>query len=651
MRNQLLRLLLLRSHASSQPRISQVHHLCSFTSPLLHPRAPSVTLEPFALRRHFASSPELAVEPPKPPSDQAILLGDIFAEPGKSNDEIKLDLDRKNIFVTHDLIVSVLKNRDTAPDVAKRIFDWVLESQGEKLSSKSYNLMLGILGGNGFVKETWDMIGIMRKKGYGVVKGAFTRISEKFEKDGLTDDVEKLKDLYARGSASCEKNDASGENGFEEVCSKVSKIIRREVWGDDVEKQLQELDVGFSSDLVTRVLENLEMEPNKALIFFRWVQESGSFKHDQRSFNAMARVLSKEEHTQKFWRVVNEMRSEGHDMERETYINILERFVKRKMLQDAVDLYEFSMLGGNKPSVQDCTFLLKKIVVSKELDMDLFLKVVQVFKANGNILTNANLDAIIKSLTSVGRMTECNRILAAMEEAGYVPTGSSRSNIAFKLTRGGKTREATDLMEKMVASEHNSDYSTWMSLIKGYCVARDLDEACNSFREMVDKEGASSAGPALDFLVGTYCRKNRPLDAYNFLVEMVIGKGLSPWHTTYKALTSKLLAKKHFKQALGVMDMMKHQGYPPDLDSFVGYLSRTGRADDAVIFSQAMTSKRFPATSVFLRLFQAYLKAGRRTEAQDFLSKCPRYIRNHADVLNLFCSTQSGVTRTAAVAV
>ncbi|KAK4393247.1 Pentatricopeptide repeat-containing protein, mitochondrial [Sesamum angolense] len=263
MRNQLLRLLLLRSHASSQPRISQVHHLCSFTSPLLHPRAPSVTLEPFALRRHFASSPELAVEPPKPPSDQAILLGDIFAEPGKSNDDIKLDLDRKNIVVTHDLIVSVLKNRDTAPDVAKRIFDWVLESQGEKLSSKSYNLMLGILGGNGFVKETWDMIGIMKKKGYGVVKGAFTRISEKFEKDGLTDDVEKLKDLYARGSASCEKNDASGEKGFEEVCSKVSKIIRREVWGDDVEKQLQELDVGFSSDLVTRVLENLEMEPIK----------------------------------------------------------------------------------------------------------------------------------------------------------------------------------------------------------------------------------------------------------------------------------------------------------------------------------------------------------------------------------------------------
>ncbi|KAI3452151.1 hypothetical protein Pfo_008816 [Paulownia fortunei] len=651
MKNQWLRLLLLRCHTPSQPYISQVQHLRSFTSSLLHPRAPHVTPKPFALRHHFTSSPELAVEPPKPPSDQAILLADIFAKPGRSNDEIKLDLDFKNVVVTHDLILSVLGNPDTDPDVAKRVFDWVLESQSEKLSSKSYNLMLGILGGSGFVKETWDMIGIMKIKGYGVSKGTFVKISEKFQKDGLNGDVEKLKELYASGSASCKKNEGSKENVVEKVCSRISYIIRREVWGDDVEKQLQELDVEFSSDLLTRVLENLKMEPNKALIFFRWVQESGAFRHDQQSYNAMARVLGKEDHSQKFWRIVNEMRSEGHEMERETYVHILEQFVKRKMIKDAVDLYEFAMIGGNKPSVQDCTFLLKKIVVSKELDMDLFSKVMGVFKANGNVLTNANLDAIIKSLTSVGRMTECNRILAAMEEAGYVPSGPSQCKIAFKLSSGGKTGEALEFMENMVASWHISDYRTWVSLVKGWCVDRNLDEASNSFRDMVEKEGASCAGHALDMLVGTYCRKNRPLDAYKFVLEMVNDKGVSPRHTTYKALTSKLLDKKHFIEALDVMSMMKNQGYPPDLDSFVEYLSRTGSAEDAITFSQAMTSKRFPATSVFLQLFEAYLKAGRQTEAQDFLSKCPRYIKNHADVLNLFCSRKSGVTRTADVAV
>ncbi|KAK6129081.1 hypothetical protein DH2020_037154 [Rehmannia glutinosa] len=647
MRNQWLRLLLIRCNTPSQPYISQVHHLRSLTSSLLHSRAPHVTPKPFVFSHQFTSSPELAVEPPKTPSDQATLLADIFATPGRSSDEIKLDLDLKNVVITYDLILSFLRNPDTDPDVAKRVFDWVLETQSEKLSSKSYNSMLGILVRGGFVKETWDMIGIMKTKGYGVVKGAFVKISERFQKDGLDDDVEKLKELYASGSVSCKKTDGSKENAVDLVCSRISNIIRREVWGDDVEKELQDMNVRYSSDLVTRVLENLEMEPNKALIFFRWVQESGLFKHDERSFNAMARVLGDEDHSQKFWRFVNEMRSEGHEMERETYVHVLERFVKRKMIKDAVDLYEFAMIGANKPSAQDCTFLLKKIVVSKELDMDLFLKVVGVFKANGYVLTNANLDAVIKSLTSVGRMTECNKILVAMEEAGYVPSGSSRCKIAFKLSSGGKTDEALEFMNHVAAP----DFRTWESLVKGYCVARDLDEASNSFRKMVEKEGPSCAGHALDVLIGTYCRKNRPVDAYKFVLEMVNEKGVTPWHSTYKALTSKLLAKKRFEEALMVMDMMKDHGYPPDLDSFVQYLSRTGSAEEATVFLQAMTVKRFPATPVFLRLFEAYFKAGRQNEAQNFLSKCPGYIKNHADVLNLFCSRNSRVTRNEAVSV
>ncbi|KAK6129118.1 hypothetical protein DH2020_037134 [Rehmannia glutinosa] len=630
--NQWLRLLLIRCNTPSQPYISQVHHIRSLTSSLLHSRAPHVTPKPFVFSHHFTSSPELAVEPPKTPSDQATLLADIFATPGRSSDEIKLDLDLKSVVITHDMILSFLRNPDTDPDVAKRVFDWVLETQSEKLSSKSYNSMLGILVRGGFVKETWDMIGIMKKKGYGVVKGAFVKISERFQKDGLDDDVEKLKELYASGSVSCKKTDGSKENAVDLVCSRISNIIRREVWGDDVEKELQGMNVRYSSDLVTRVLDNLEMEPNKALIFFRWIQESRHFKHDERSFNAMARVLGNEDHSQKFWRFANEMRSEGHEMETETYVHVLERFVKRKMIKDAVDLYEFAMIGANKPSAQDCTFLLKKIVVSKELDMDLFLKVVRVFKANGYVLTNANLDAVMKSLTSVGRMTECNKILVAMEEAGYVPSGSSRRKIAFKLSSGGKTDEALEFVNHMAAP----DYRTWESLVKGYCVARDLDEASNSFRKMVEKEGPSCAGHALDTLIGTYCRKNRPVDAYKFVLEMVNDRGVTPWHSTYKALTSKLLAKKTFQEALMVMDMMKDHGYPPDLDSFVQYLSRTGSAEEATVFLQAMTVKTFPATPVFLRLFEAYFKAGRQNEAQDFLSKCPGYIKNHADVLNLF---------------
>ena len=125
--------------------------------------------------------------------------------------------------------------------------------------------MLGVLGSNGYVKEFWGLVGVMKKKGYGVAKGTHDGVLEKFVKEGLDSNVENLKELYASGST---------DNLVEKVCSRVCKVIRGEVWRYEVEKSLREL---YSSDLVVMVLGNLETEQNKAMIFFQWIQGSNLF--------------------------------------------------------------------------------------------------------------------------------------------------------------------------------------------------------------------------------------------------------------------------------------------------------------------------------------------------------------------------------------
>uniref|UniRef100_A0A5B7A036 Pentacotripeptide-repeat region of PRORP domain-containing protein n=1 Tax=Davidia involucrata TaxID=16924 RepID=A0A5B7A036_DAVIN len=642
MRNQ-WRLLLLRCHTRSQPRISRhSYHFQVYSTPnsrpfssLLHSRAPhkfpppfhSQSLNPNVPSFRYFSSSELAIEDKD--ADHVAVLADIFSKPPRPNDEIKLELESNSIVITHELVLKVLQNLETAPDVARRFFGWVSESESERLSSKSYNLMLGILGVNGYVKEFWDLVEIMKKKGYGVSKGTHVRVLEKFEKDRLKSDSEKLKELFSSGSV---------DNSVEKVCSRVCKLIREEVWGDEVEKRLRELNIVFSSDLVALVLENLGTEPNKALIFFRWIDESHLCEYDERTYNAMVRVLGREDCIEKFWRVVYEMRGAGYEMEMGTYVKVLVRFVKRKMIKDAVDLYEFAMSGANKPSVQDCTFLLRKIVVSKELDMDLFLKVVKAFTVSGNVLMNSIVDAVLKSLTSVDRFGECNKILKAMEEAGFLPSGTLQSQIAFRLGSDGKKDEASEFMDNMEASGCGPNYYTWFSLIEGHCVAGDVNQASDCFQKMVEKEGGCCAGYAFALLVNTYCDKNRAMDACKLLSNMVNEKNLKPWHPTYKVLINKLLVQRGFKEALNLLGLMKNQGFPPFLDPFIEYVSKTGTADDAMVLLKAMTVKRYPSKSVFLRVFEAYFKAGRHNEAQDLLSKSPGYIRNHADVLNLFFS-------------
>lgn len=519
-----------------------------------------------------------------------------------------------------------------APDVARRLFNWVSEVEIDRLSSKSYNFMLGILGANGFVKEFWDLVGVMKKKGFGVARGAVVRVSEKFENEGWTGDLQKLKELYLSGST---------DNSVDKHCSRVCKVIRQDVWGDNVEKLLRELNFAFSSHLVEMVLDNLELEPNKALIFFRWVEESGIVNHDERTYNAMARVLGREDYAEKFWRVVDEMRGAGHEMAIGTYLKVLNKLIKKKLIKDAVDLYEFAMSGANKPSLQDCTFLLKKIVVSKDIDMDLFRRVVKVYKESGNVLTNSMLDAVLKSLNSVGRFGECSKIWKAMKEEGLLLSGNLESKISFHLSSDGKKYEAGEFIASIEASGIGPNYRTLVSLVEGYYIAGHLDNASDCLQKIIEKEGPSCAGYAFELLVTAYCSKKRVMDAFELLSILVKEKELKPWHTTYKVLIRKLLVKGRFKEALNLLGLMKSQGYPPFLDPFIEYLSKRRTADDAIMLMKSMTVNRFPSKAVFLRVFEAQFKAGRHNVAHDFLSRCPGYIRNHADVLNLFCSEKA----------
>ncbi|XP_048230520.1 pentatricopeptide repeat-containing protein At3g02490, mitochondrial [Ricinus communis] len=652
------RLLLFRNYPRSSLRTHQ-HHFQVHSSSLSHIRS-LYSLHTFSQQSHlldfknnkrinlnkgptaynFSSDALIESENKKEPDPQCLLISDIFTKFSDVNDITK-DLELNNVVVDHELVLKVLNFLECNPDVARKFFDWVLEKDSERLSSKAYNLMLKVLGFNGFVEEFWDLVEIMKKKGYGVSRGTRDKVAEKFEKDGLKSDLEKLKEVFASGSV---------DHSLEKIALRMSRIVRNQVWGEDVEKQIKDLNAVFSSDMVKIVLENLAMEPRKALIFFRWVEESGLFKHDERSYNAMARVLGREDCVDRFWKVVDEMRSSGYEMEVETYVKVLGRFVKRKMNKEAVDLYEFAMGGANKPSVQCCTFLLKKIVVGKELDMNLFSRVVRSFIGNDNMLTDTMLDAVLKSLMSVGRLGECNKVLNEMKEGGFVAGGNMQRKIAFRLTSAGNKDGTDEFMDNMEAAGSNLDYKALVSLIQGHCVSGDLEKASDCFQKMVDKVGVSNTGYAFDYLVNAYCNRDRALDASKLLHEYVSHNELKPWHATYKTLISKLLIQDGFTDALKLLDLMKDHGNPPFLTPFIKHVSKRGTGDDAIVFMRAMTTKKFPSTSVVLRLFEAFFKAGRHSEAQIFLSKCPHYIRNHADVLNLFYSMKAGKDTAAAAA-
>lgn len=632
--------MLLRIHRGSHP--SQVTSISTRSiSSLLHtrpgtrsPQDLSRLRSPITTTRSFSSSSE---PPVKEKSASEATVIDIFTRL-TSEDEIKRELESSDIALTQDLALKVLRKLESNPDVAKRFFKWVKEEN--HLTSKSYNMMLRILGGNGLVDEFWGLVSSMNRKGHGLSANVRDKVGDKFQKDGLLSDYVRLRKLFP-----LDPLDGSPES----VCVRVCKVVENGEWSDDVEKRIKDLNVEFGSGLVKMILESLDEEPRKALLFFRWVDESGLFKHDEKTYNAVARVLGKEKFLDRFQNVVGEMRSAGYDVEMETYVTVSKRFWQSKLVKEAVDLFEVALessTDSNRPSSHCLSLLLKRIVTAEVMDVELFKRAVEAYTKNdNNVLTDGLMKSVLKSLTSADRVAESNEVLKAMKKGGYLPSSDLQSVIASGIGRKGKKDEGDELVDFMEESGKKLDDKAMASLVVGYCDSGDLKKASASFERMVGKEGvvSSNADYAFEELVHAYCNKNQVRDACKLLCAHVKQNQLKPRHSTYKCLVRNLLTKKvaiegGFEEALSLLPMMKDHGFPPFVDPFMFYFSKTGTSSEAYSFLKAVTSYHFPSISVVMRVFETMLKSARHSEAQDLLSLCPDYIRNDPDVLELFYS-------------
>jgi hypothetical protein len=76
---------------------------------------------------------------------------------------------------------------------------------------------------------------------------------------------------------------------YNDTIERLCRIVR----SDDFKNEIWDFNVGFSSKLVKLVLENLGSEPNKAMKFFRWVEENlyAYHYHDMNTYNAMVNIL------------------------------------------------------------------------------------------------------------------------------------------------------------------------------------------------------------------------------------------------------------------------------------------------------------------------------------------------------------------------
>ncbi|KAL5544127.1 hypothetical protein UlMin_007911 [Ulmus minor] len=557
-----------------------------------------------------------------------------FVELVVANDwstELENELETSPPKWTHETVMFVLKKLDKHPQKASDFFNWVLEKNGFRPSSSIYSLMLRILLNKDTMKLFWITVKHMKEQGCYLDEETYLTMSSQLKKDKMATDLAALSHFY---------NSMIQDNAMEGVVKQVVGVVLGSEWSDKVEEQLGEVIVELSDNFVIRVLKELRNYPSKALSFFYWVGQFPGYEHNTVTYNAAARVLGRDDSIREFWEVIEKLKAAGHEMDLDNYVKITRQFQRKRMMEDAVKLYELMMDGPYKPSVQDCSVLLRHISASDSPDLNLVFRVVKKYESTGHTLSKAIYDGIHRSLTSVGRFDEAENIVKVMRNAGYEPDNITYSQLVFGLCKARRFEEACKVLVEMEAQGCTPDIKTWTILIQGHCATGEVDKALNCFAKMMEKNCDADAD-LLDVLISGFLGQRKIEGAYNLLVEMVDKARLRPWQATYKNLIEKLLGESKLEQALELLRQMKKQNYPPYPDPFVQYISKFGTVEDAVEFLKALSVKEYPSSSAYLHLFKSFFREGRFPEAKDLLYKCPHHIRKHHEISKLFGSAQS----------
>lgn len=544
---------------------------------------------------------------------------------------LETEIETLNPTLTHETVIYVLKRLDKQPQKASDFFNWACGKNGFTQSSSIYSILLRIFVQNETMKQFWITLRVMKEQGFYLDEETYLTILGVLKRAKKAADATALTHFYNR---------MLQENAMDSVVQKVVNIVLGSDWRSDVAGKLEELGVALSDNFVIRVLKELRNSPLKALSFFHWVGCRPDYDHNTVTFNAIARVLGQDDSIEAFWGVIEQMKNANHEIDIDTYIKISRQFQRNKMVGDAVKLYELMMDGPYKPSLQDCSVLLRTIAASENPDLSLVFRVTKKFEATGYSLSKAIYDGIHRSLTSAGKFNEAENIIKSMRSAGYEPDNVTYSQLVFGLCKARRLEEACKVLDEMEAQGCIPDIKTWTILIQGHCTANELDNALVCFAKMIDKNCDPDAD-LLDVLISGFLGQKKLDGAYQLLIELVSKAHVRPWQATYKQLIEKLLEVRKLEEAIALLSLMKKQNYPPFSEPFVQYISKFGAVEDAADFLKVLSTKEYPSISAYLHIFNSFFNEGRYSEAKDLLFKCPHHIRKHSEICKLFGSAES----------
>ncbi|KAJ6841608.1 pentatricopeptide repeat-containing protein-like, mitochondrial [Iris pallida] len=267
---------------------------------------------PSGNHRYFSSA-DPSIDPTATTRDreqQLLLLTNVLSKP-IDHSQIKAELGSLDLALDKETVGSVLAKLQDSPGTAALFFEWASSKKGSEIE-KGSALGIELVRSH----DRYSMQEGRSRRPVGPPRGH----EEARLRHLQTILLEGFKEVQERGDGEelGSLNEMYCLSSVKDVSGRICKILKKEEEPEAIRQALQELGVTPCADSIVDVLDRVGTFPKRAMVFYQWVEKISSLEIDGKIYNAMARVLGREDCVDDFWVLLHKMRSCGFGLEMET---------------------------------------------------------------------------------------------------------------------------------------------------------------------------------------------------------------------------------------------------------------------------------------------------------------------------------------------
>ncbi|KAK1423587.1 hypothetical protein QVD17_18891 [Tagetes erecta] len=402
-------------------------------------------------------------------------------------------LDECGVKLSHDLVLGVLERFRLARRPAFRFFSWAGKQPGFSHDSRTYNMMMSVLGKT---KQFESMISLLDEIG---------------EKGLLT--LETFQICIKSFAAAQQRKKAVG----------IFELMRK-----------HNFKVGVGS--INILLDNLCRAKlgKEAQILFEKLK--GRFTPNIQTYTVLLNGWCKVGNLLEAGKVWNEMIDKGLNPDIVAYNIMLEGLLKVHKRSDAVKLFEVMKAKGPPPNERSYTIMIRDLCKQKRMK-----DAVEYYE---NMLKfGCTPDAAVYTclITGFGNQKQMDKVyglLKEMKENGCPPDGRLYNALIKLMTNRQMPDDAVRIYKKMIQSGIEPTIHTYNMMLKSFFRNGNYDMGVAVWEEMSQK-GVCPDDNSYTVFIGGLLRQQKSIEACKYLEEM-IEKGMKPPQLDYSKLGADL---------------------------------------------------------------------------------------------------------------